>query len=57
MAWLQMTIGNCSLTIVNIKPDGSMKLVSFNELGHIPQNMQTLTGGKNKSKSLKLPIE
>ncbi len=57
MAWLQMTIGNCSLTIVNIKPDSSMKLVSFNDLGHIPQNMQTLTGGKNKSKSLKLPTE
>ena len=57
MAWLQMTIGNCSLTIVKIKPNGSIKLVSFNDLGHIPTNMQTLTGGENKSKSLKLPIE
>jgi len=57
MAWLQMTIGNCSLTIVNIKPDGLIKLVSFNDLGHIPPNMQTLTGGENKPKSLKLPIE
>jgi serine/threonine-protein phosphatase PGAM5 len=57
MAWLQMTIGNCSLTIVKIRPDGSMKLVSFNDLGHIPPNMQTLTGGKNKYKSLKLPLE
>jgi len=57
MAWLQMTIGNSSLTIVNIKPDGSMKLVSFNDLGHIPPNLQTLTGGENKSKSLQLPTE
>ncbi len=57
MAWLQMTIGNCSLTIIKIKPDGSTKLVSFNDLGHIPTNMQTLTGGENKSKSLKLPTE
>jgi serine/threonine-protein phosphatase PGAM5 len=57
MAWLQMTIGNSSLTKVNIKPDGSMKLVSFNDLGHIPPNLQTLTGGENKSKSLKLTIE
>ena len=57
MAWLQMTIGNSSLTIVNIKPDGSMKLVSFNDLGHITPNLQTLTGGENKSKSLKLTIE
>jgi serine/threonine-protein phosphatase PGAM5 len=57
MAWLQMTIGNCSLTIINIRSDGSMKLVSFNDLGHIPPNLQTLTGGENKSKSLKLTIE
>ena len=57
MSWLQMTIGNCSLTIIRIKPDGSMKLISFNDLGHIPHNMQTLTGGKNKPKSLKLPFE
>ncbi len=50
--WLQMTIGNCSLTIVRISPEGSMKLVSFNDLGHIPSNMQTLTGGENKAKLL-----
>jgi serine/threonine-protein phosphatase PGAM5 len=56
-AWLQMTIGNCSLTTVNIRPDGSLKLVSFNDLGHIPPNLQTLTGGENKSKSLELPTE
>jgi serine/threonine-protein phosphatase PGAM5 len=56
-AWLQMTIGNCSLTTVNIRPDSSLKLVSFNDLGHIPPNLQTLTGGENKSKSLELPTE
>jgi serine/threonine-protein phosphatase PGAM5 len=55
MAWLQMTIGNCSLTIIRISSDGGMKLVSFNDLGHIPSNMQTFTGGKKKSKSLLLP--
>jgi serine/threonine-protein phosphatase PGAM5 len=57
MAWLQMTIGNCSLTVVKIKSDGTMKLVSFNDLGHIPSNMQTLTGGENESKSLTVPVE
>jgi len=57
MAWLQMTIGNCSLTIVKIRPNGSMKLVSFNDVGHIPSNMQTSTGGDNKSRSLILPVE
>jgi serine/threonine-protein phosphatase PGAM5 len=52
MSWLQMSIANCSLTIVRIKPDGSMKLVSFNDVGHIPLNLQTETGGNNEMKEL-----
>ena len=32
MWWLQMTTGNCGLTVVSIKPDSSMKLVSFNDM-------------------------
>jgi len=52
MSWLQMSIGNCSLTIIRIKPDGSMKLVSFSDVGHIPPNMQTETGGNNELKEL-----
>jgi serine/threonine-protein phosphatase PGAM5 len=55
MSWLQMTIGNCSLTVVKINPAGTMKLISFNDLGHIPPNLQTLTGGKNKVKELVIP--
>jgi hypothetical protein len=34
-----------------------MKLISYNDLGHIPLNMQTLTGGENESKSLTLPVK
>ena len=52
MSWLQMTISNCSITIVRIKSDGTMKLVSFNDVGHIPTNLQTETGGNNKPKEL-----
>jgi serine/threonine-protein phosphatase PGAM5 len=52
MSWLQMSVGNCSLTIIRIKPDGSMKLVSFSDVGHIPPNMQTETGGNNDLKEL-----
>ena len=54
MSWLQMTMGNCGLTVVRIKPDGSMKLVSFNDMGHIPPNLQTILGYENKSKELML---
>jgi serine/threonine-protein phosphatase PGAM5 len=55
MSWLQMTIGNCGLTVVRIKPDGSMKLVSFNDMGHIPPNLRTVLGFESKSKELVLP--
>ena len=57
LSWLQMSIGNCSLTIVRIKPDGTMKLDSFSDSGHIPLNMQTYTGGNNDIKKLKIQSE
>lgn len=43
MAWLGMSIGNCSLTVVKIKADGSMKLLSFGDVGHLPPNLSTRT--------------
>ena len=55
MSWLQMTIGNCGLTVVSIKPNGSMKLISFNDMGHIPSNLRTVSGFESKSKELVLP--
>jgi len=56
MSWLQMTTGNCGLTVVQIKPDGSMKLVSFNDMGHIPPNLRTVTGSGSRTKELLLPV-
>ena len=55
LSWLQMGIGNCSLTIIRILPNGSMKLDAFSDMGHIPPNMQTVTGGDNSSKELIIP--
>jgi serine/threonine-protein phosphatase PGAM5 len=52
MAWLQMSISNCSLTIIRILANGTMKLDTFSDYGHIPENMRTFTGGKNKEKEL-----
>ena len=57
MSWLQMTTGNCGLTVVQIKPDGSMKLVSFNDMGHIPPNLRTVTGSGSRTKELLLPFK
>jgi len=42
-AWLGMSIGNCSLTVVTINADGSMKLLSYSDIGHIPPNLTTRT--------------
>jgi len=55
LSWLHMSIGNCSLTIIRIMPDGSMKLAAFSDMGHIPLNMQTETGGNNILKDLIIP--
>jgi serine/threonine-protein phosphatase PGAM5 len=56
MSWLQMSITNCSLTIIRVLPDGKMKLDAFSDYGHIPENMRTFTGGDNESKELVIPI-
>jgi serine/threonine-protein phosphatase PGAM5 len=57
MSWLQMSISNCSLTIIRVLPDGNMKLDAFSDYGHIPENMRTFTGGKNKAKELLIDDE
>lgn len=43
-AWLQMSIANCSITVVQVRADGSMKLVSFADSGHVPYSMTTYPG-------------
>ncbi len=42
--WLGMSIANCSLTTVQIRPDGSTKLLGFADSGHIPYGMTTYPG-------------
>jgi serine/threonine-protein phosphatase PGAM5 len=43
-AWLGMSIANCSLTIIQVKADGSCKLISFADSGHIPWSQTTYPG-------------
>jgi serine/threonine-protein phosphatase PGAM5 len=54
-SWLGMSIGNCSLTGVRIKPNGTMTLLSFNDVGHLPPNLQTHTGLDNAGRYLAVP--
>ncbi len=42
--WAYMDIANGGLTIITIKPDGSTRLVVFNEVAHLPIAKQTWAG-------------
>jgi serine/threonine-protein phosphatase PGAM5 len=43
-SWLSSDVGNCSLTIVAVRPDGSLRLVMYSDVGHIPWEKQTWSG-------------
>jgi serine/threonine-protein phosphatase PGAM5 len=44
-AWLGMAIANCSLTVIQVKPDGACKLYVFGDAAHLPAELQTYPGG------------
>ena len=44
LAWLGMSVANCSLTVVQVRADGSKKLIAFADSGHIPYSMTTYPG-------------
>ncbi len=43
-AWLGMSIANCSLTVIQVRADGSAKVISFADSGHVPYGMTTYPG-------------
>ncbi|MBN1504337.1 MAG: histidine phosphatase family protein [Candidatus Eisenbacteria bacterium] len=53
LSWLGMSIGNCSLTVVRVNSDGTMKLLLFGDVGHIPPNLQT--GLDSEGRALVVP--
>lgn len=42
--WTRMEIANCSITIIQIRADGSTRLQVFNDVSHIPREQQTWSG-------------
>jgi serine/threonine-protein phosphatase PGAM5 len=40
-AWLEMSIGNTSLTVIRVEPDGRFKVISVGDVGHLPASLQT----------------
>jgi serine/threonine-protein phosphatase PGAM5 len=55
MSWLQMSISNCSLTVIRVMPDGKMKLDAFGDYSHIPENLRTYIGSDDEAKELVIP--
>ncbi|HQY04750.1 MAG TPA: phosphoglycerate mutase family protein [Lacunisphaera sp.] len=42
--WRQMEIANGSITIIEIRPGGVVRLLMFNDISHVPVTQQTWTG-------------
>jgi serine/threonine-protein phosphatase PGAM5 len=42
--WINMEIANCSITIIQIRADGSIRLQMFNDVSHVPLDQQTWAG-------------
>lgn len=42
--WSDHDIGNCSLSIITVRPDGSIRLAMYSDVGHIPVEKQTWSG-------------
>lgn len=42
--WSRMPIGNGSLTVIAVTPDGNTRLVMFSDVGHLPLDKQSWSG-------------
>ncbi|HEV7607914.1 MAG TPA: histidine phosphatase family protein [Steroidobacteraceae bacterium] len=45
--WLQMTVGNASVTVIRIEPNGVFQVLSVGDVGHLPPNLQSGTGDRD----------
>ena len=49
-AWLEMSVGNASITVIRVQPDGRMKVIAVGDVGHVPPNLQSgATGDPDRS--------
>lgn len=44
LRWGWMDIGNASLTVLAVRPDGTASLVMYSDVGHLPVDKQTWSG-------------
>ncbi len=53
-AWLEMSVGNASITKILVEADGRFKVISVGDVGHIPPNLRTGATG-DPERSLTIP--
>lgn len=52
-AWLEMSVGNASITRIRVEADGKFKVISVGDVGHIPPDLRTgATGDPERSLSI-----
>ena len=45
--WLQMTVGNASLTVIRVEANGAMQVLSVGDVGHLPPSLQSGTSERD----------
>ncbi len=53
-AWLEMSVHNASLTVIDVEPDGRFKVLAVGDSGHLPPSLTTGATG-DPPRSLALP--
>ena len=53
-AWLEMSVGNASITRIRVERDGRFKVLSVGDVGHLPPNLRTGAMG-DADRSLAIP--
>lgn len=53
-AWLELSVGNASITRIRVEADGKFKVISVGDVGHIPPNLRTGATG-DPERSLAIP--
>lgn len=54
-AWLGMSVGHASITVIRIAADGSMQVIAVGDVGHLPPNLRTGTSA-DPERSLAVPV-
>lgn len=58
-AWLEMSVGNASITVIRVEADGRFKVMSVGDRGYLPASMFTgATGDSERSLAIpRLPLD